>query len=109
MLNIDMLGFLFEDRRGAFLEESHVSSDDILSYDEVTYLWNIISCLMSLRSWNPARDFLELKTSFSTKDSYTFEKSGASMRRFTFWLVSATYLNLMAKLMRCAINPFRDL
>jgi hypothetical protein len=52
---------------------------------------------------------LELKTSFSTKDSYTFEKSGASMRRFTFWLVSATYLNLMAKLMRCAINPFRDL
>ena len=69
MLDIDMFGFLLENWWGALLEEVDIGRDDILSYEEVTYFWNMISCLISLRNWNPARDFLELKSSFSTKDS----------------------------------------
>lgn len=69
MLDIDVLGLLLEDWGGAFLQEGDVGGDDILHKWVCTSFWNMISCLISFLMEKPARDFLELKTSFSTKDS----------------------------------------
>ena len=69
MLDIDVFGLLLEDGRGAFLQEGDVCGDNVLHKKGATSFWNMISCLMSFLIEKPASDFLELKTSFSTKDS----------------------------------------
>lgn len=69
VLDVDVLWFLLEDWGWAFLEEGDMGCDDILHEWVCTSFWNMISCLISFLIEKPARDFLELKTSFSMKDS----------------------------------------
>lgn len=69
VLDVDLFGnrFRLKDGTGAFLQESHMSSDDILSFMTFTSLWNMISCFCYFFIMSPAKDFLQLKTSFSAK------------------------------------------
>ena len=69
MLDVNMFWLLLKDRGRAFLKESHIGCYDILNRIDFTSFWNMIWCLMSFLMEKPAKVFLELKTSFSMKDS----------------------------------------